>query len=242
VRHAGHTDFAQLVPHLRLLNHGSALQNLPAGWDDKVSNKLFELRFALACMRGGTELLVDDPDASSGGTNPDVIARMLQRKRWGFACKVISGDAPMTLFERIEEGVEQIERSPCDVGVVAISMKNRMPNDVLFPVLEEHEDRIVIGAHVEWQQVQELMSAAWRERFEAMRSHVGVAELARIFEGKKAIPAVMCAMETVTAVVHPDFELPMLMLLSFLHVESMAELSVDHLEVLVSLSKGWQNK
>ncbi|MEQ1735829.1 MAG: hypothetical protein ABL886_05455 [Rhodoglobus sp.] len=242
VRHAEHPDFGQLVPHLKLLNEGSVLQTLPADYMDKASNKLFELRIALAAMGTGREILVDDPDTSSGGNNPDVLARMLDGLRWGFACKVINGDAPMTLFENIEKGVDQIERSDCDVGLVLLSLKNRLPHEEIFPVLETHKDGIVVGAHLEWENARNAMSRAFNTRLAAMIEHAGADHYVRLFKGKKALPAVACALEAVTASFIEGVELPVQTVISFLHVAFVVPLPDEVLAVLVDLGDGWQNK
>ncbi len=242
VRHAAHPDFGQLVPHLRLLNQGSVLQTLPANYMDKASNKLFELRVALAAMGTGQAILVDNPDTSSGGGNPDVLARMADGRRWGFACKVINGDAPMSLFQNIEKGVAQVECSDCDVGLVVGSLKNRLPHDEVFPVLERHQDRIVVGAHLDWKNARDAMSRACAEKFAAMREHVGLTQYASTFEGKKALPYVVGAMEAVTASVIEGADLPVLTLVSFLHVETLDRPPVAVLDVLIALNEGWQNR
>jgi hypothetical protein len=66
---------------------------------DDAGNKVLELRVALACLRCGSELELDDPDGQSKGTNPDVISRMPDGRRWGFACKVVHSDRPQTWAE-----------------------------------------------------------------------------------------------------------------------------------------------
>jgi hypothetical protein len=242
VRHVGHADFERLVPHLRLLNLGSALQTLPADYMDKASNKLFELRIGLAAMTSGRDVLVDDPEASSGGDNPDVIATMMDNRRWGFACKVINGDAPMTLYQNIEKGVDQIERSDCDVGVVVVGLKNRLPHDAVFPVIDKAQDRIVVGAHFDWENAGNAMAHACAERFSAMKQHVGVEVYTETFRGKKAVPAVVGAMEAATASVVEGSELPVPTLIAFLQVDQVVDLPVDVLGVLAALNVGWQNK
>lgn len=242
VRHAEHPDFNQLVPHLRLLNRGSVLQTLPADYIDKASNKLFELRVALAAMGTGQDVRLDDPDSSSGGDNPDVIARMLDGRRWGFACKVINGDAPMTLFQNIEKGVDQIERSDCDVGLVVVSLKNRLPHDEVFPVLERDSDRIVVGAHVLWENARDAMADACAIRFARMKEHVGIGHYADVFRARKSLPAVAGAMEAVTASVVDGSDLPVLTLISFLQVDPAVPLSPLDLVAVDALHKGWQNR
>ncbi len=116
----------QLTPfagHFELLNKGSPLQNIPALANDPSSDKVFELLVGLAAVRAGALVSLDDPHHPKGD-NPDVIARFAN-DCWGFACKSVSGDAPATLFERVEDGVRQIEASEVSRGFVTVNFKNR---------------------------------------------------------------------------------------------------------------------
>src|SRR5207249_1641227 len=85
-------SFHALIPHLKLLNDGSALQNIPSPGRDQATNKLFELFVGSLAVQCGSDVLMDDPFKSSGD-NPDVIAT-LGGRRWGLACKVLHGDSP----------------------------------------------------------------------------------------------------------------------------------------------------
>jgi hypothetical protein len=103
------------VPHLELLNKGHISQSEPVlahlappdVYD--ASNKLFELFFGLLCVPLSTDVELDHPTASKGN-NPDILST-IDGRRWGFACKVLSGLSVITMFENIEKGVDQIEKS-----------------------------------------------------------------------------------------------------------------------------------
>lgn len=65
-------EFPALLPHLRLLNEGEALQNSRSGVTDQATNKLFELYMGAVALQCGQDLELDDPFQSSGA-NPDVL-------------------------------------------------------------------------------------------------------------------------------------------------------------------------
>lgn len=199
-----HPDFEALVAHLRVLNEGSPTQNTPTGPEDQASNKLFELLVALAVMGAGRAVQLDDPKAADG-RNPDVLATMPEGKRWGFACKVVHGDAPMTLFERILDGVEQIERSSADTGLVVVNFKNRLPHDELLPLMEPDPEtgEIFIGAHVSPGAVALKLAAFVQARTIVMESHVGRDPIVAAFRGKKALPGLLVVAEAAAGVMGP---------------------------------------
>lgn len=127
-------SFPSLVPHLRILNDGAALQNVPSGGGDQATNKLFELFAASLAMQCGTNVTLDDPHASTGD-NPDVLAT-LGGRRWGIACKVLHSLHPEGFIRHLEKGLEQIDNSPADIGVVLFNLKNVLPHDRIWPLAE----------------------------------------------------------------------------------------------------------
>lgn len=199
-----HEDFDQLVPHIRLLNDGSPTQNTFAPKDDQASNKVFELLVALASMSIGRNLRLDDPN-SSDGMNPDVLVTMADGKRWGFACKVVHGDAPMTLFERISDGIEQIERSPADTGIVVVNLKNRLPHDEMLPLLsrEPKTGQMLIDAHPRGELVGHRLAEFVKARTMALEEHVGREAIVGAFARRKALPGVLVVAETTAGIVSP---------------------------------------
>ncbi len=215
---AGHPEFHKVVPHLRLLNEGSAAQTRPARAGDQASNKLFELRFGLACLASGHDLELDDPFSTSGGKNPDVLCVMRDGKQWGFACKVSHGDAPMTLFERFREGVDQIERSPAALGLVVVSMKNRLPHDEVFPSLGKDSDGDdLLGALPDYRIARRELSAEVVRRVNEMVQHVSEEQVANELRERKALPGICCPVEAVVAVAPPGGGAPIPTNLSYLH-------------------------
>jgi hypothetical protein len=125
----GHPCFDDLWPHiLLLLGQANIALNVWNPSIDADANKIFELYMALIISRLTSSLELDDPEHSSGGTNPDVIAD-LEGARWAFACKVMHSRSPQTFLNRVREGIEQIENSNADQGIVVISLKNLLPHD-----------------------------------------------------------------------------------------------------------------
>lgn len=136
-RAAGWIDFVNLLlrahdelklfaflPHLGMLNTARAVsQNERIPMSHEASNKLFELFIALCASPFCQEVTLDHPDLARGD-NPDVLAKC-DGTRWGFACKVLNGSSPLTMYERLEEGINQIQNSPADTGFVLFNFQER---------------------------------------------------------------------------------------------------------------------
>lgn len=213
---AEHPNFDVLVPHLRLLSNGAISQTKSAPSTDSISNKIFELRLALSCLRIGSELSLDDPIKSSGGKNPDIMCRLRDNKIWGFACKVIHGDAPMSFFHLFESGVAQIEKSQAEIGLVIVSMKNRIPHEEIFPELgQTNGEGVILGAHPKWESVRMIISSLFQQRVDDMVKHVGNGQIANMLRGKKALPAIACPLEAVIGIATDRGPVPTI--LSYLH-------------------------
>ena len=202
-RLCSHGDFKNLVPHLRLMNTSSAGQNVRAIGDDG-SNKLFELFMALVNLDAGNDVSIDDPNRSTG-RNPDVLSTF-DGVRWGFACKVLNSVSftPLTMFDNLKKGVDQIENSPAEVGCVVFNFKNVIDHNVTWPITNSEE--VKSGGEPKfavWKEkelpVQILVSCAgeWHEQFEQMNS---LPEIEKLFVGKKAIPAAFAFLQTTTAI------------------------------------------
>ena len=82
-RNVTHRLFPRLIPHLRLLgDDAAALQVGKSSPTDQDTNKLFELLVACWFLPLVDDIELDDPEASSGGTNPDILAT-ISGARWG---------------------------------------------------------------------------------------------------------------------------------------------------------------
>jgi hypothetical protein len=220
-------DFEQVIPHLRLLLDPKAgiVQNDRSSPTDAATNKLFELYMALVAMRVGTDLLLDDPDASAGD-NPDVMVTAYG-ERWGLACKVMHSPNPKTYLDRVREGVDQIERSAATHGFVVVALKNVVDHLSLLPVISEGEDSDLSVLHypsVEAAQYGLLERSPFSP--EAFRETLEESELraladGEIIEGKKAAA---CALEFLSSTVGVMGELT---ILRTLHLRPLFNLEVD---------------
>ena len=185
-----HPSFTSLLPHLRLLNDGAALQNTKSHSGDSVTNKLFELLMAAIAMNCGSDVVLDDP-IRSDGTNPDILAT-LGGRRWGIACKVLHSTHPEGFLEHLRKGLQQIEKSPAETGVVAFNLKNVLPHSDIWPLASDNEGTGLYPAA--WTDP----NAAYAFFFQAA-SEIGrrldasvdnvPAVLANEFAGKKSVPA-----------------------------------------------------
>jgi len=199
-------EFPTLMPHLKLLNDGSAIQNEVSHGLDGATNKLFELLIALLAMHCGTHVELDDP-LHSTGKNPDVLVTAVG-KRWGIACKVLHGSNPEGFLEHLSKGIEQIEKSEAEVGVVAFNTKNLIPHDDLWPLGPEMVEtstglqEMLIPQAFDPPGVPFEMLAEWAHGFAfGIRQHVPAGHLEGMFAGKKCIPGLLFWCHTVSGVV-----------------------------------------
>jgi len=201
IRLAGHADFGNLVPHLRLMNEGTVVQNVCAS-ADRVSDKIFELLMGLICLQAGQNCLIDHP-VHSLGNNPDVLVT-LDAKRWGFACKVPAPSSlswsPISFFGQLEKGIQQIEDSAANIGCVVFNLKNVIDHNALWPMLNQEEFKN--GAEPEF--------GAWRDLQTPLNMLLDLANGAQhelitvnsrnqteaLFKGKKAIPGALLFLQT----------------------------------------------
>jgi hypothetical protein len=142
-----HPSFMSLLPHLRLLNDSKFMQNTKSSILDQNANKIYELLMASLAMRISDEVSIDDPDCSKGN-NPDIIFAF-KGELWTIACKVLHTDSSLTFWERLEEGIEQIEKSRAKKGFVSFNFKNILPHDEMLPVSNppiEEDKEIIYGA------------------------------------------------------------------------------------------------
>ena len=201
-------SFESLVPHLRMLNKGTALQNIPSKGTDQATNKLFELLVASFAMRCGSDVVLDDPD-SSRGDNPDVLATIGER-RWGIACKVLHGVNPEGFITNLSKGLEQIENSPAEVGVVLFNLKQCLPHDTIWPIADIPDS----GSPPErgpaaWPQTQipfDILVGFLDDLGDQLVAYLPTDYLTTMFLGKKSIPGFLLWAHSTSAVLidgHP---------------------------------------
>jgi len=194
-------SFHALIPHLRLLNQGSALQTIPSAGTDQATNKLFELFVGALAVQCGTDVLMDDPFTSKGD-NPDVLAT-LGRRRWGLACKVLHGESPEGFIHHLEKGLDQIERSPAEVGAVIFNLKNIFPHEEIWPMAAiPNTDPPEDGPGI-WSDARapyEILMSTLEEVGDSLLSYLPQGYLDELFVGKKSIPGFLVWAHSVSGV------------------------------------------
>ena len=226
----GHPDFEKLKPHLSLMNEGRVPQNAPSDIFDDSARKIFELLIAMAAMKIGADIELEDPKLSASGKNPDVLITVGQ-VRYGLACKALSGPSSQALVQNLAKGIDQIEKSPAETGFVIFNVKNLIDHDAFWPspadylrVTGEKVDSVGVDYHSALRKLADVGS----KRISELEQTIGVAALAGMFKFKKAIPAVVHFLQTATAIATPSFPLPTSILLLHLHgfgVDLMAKLN-----------------
>jgi len=133
-RNRSSPHFHKLLPHLRLLSEkdAAAIQVGESSPIDQETNKIFELLAACWVLPLVSDIELDDPDESAGGTNPDIIAT-IAGVRWGIACKVLHSRNPLQLLSTVEKGISQVGAAQVDRGLVIVSMKNRLDINDYWP-------------------------------------------------------------------------------------------------------------
>lgn len=199
--------FIQLLPYFSLLNEGSVPQNTESGVTDQASNKLFELLIGLICLAQTDELTIDDP-YNSKGDNPDVIA-LIDGVKWGFACKAIHSQNPLTIWDNIEKGNSQIENSEAEKGVTILNFKNVINHKYLWPIINEQKyavgEEAIYGAYTNiFVPIAELIDTSERllRQIDGFDEHE-----TQMYSGK--VPAgVLCFLQTGVSINYNDVILP----------------------------------
>ncbi|MGY3591456.1 hypothetical protein ACVIGB_008965 [Bradyrhizobium sp. USDA 4341] len=135
-------EFEQFVPHLKLITKAkvrvaSLGQNASSEYDDDTARKIAELYVGCLVAHLGTQVSLDHPE-NSKGDNPDVMFTLTdangETQRWALAIKSISTLSGQTIFERIADGVRQIEDPKCqaDRGLVVINAKSAIDHQALW--------------------------------------------------------------------------------------------------------------
>jgi hypothetical protein len=114
----------------RLLPKLASNSAVPAAQDSKQSNErdlVFELEIAaIMASMGAIVTTANEPDVSfsyDGST-------------WDGSCKLIYSKKPVTLNDRIEEGIAQLLRAPADYSLVFVGITNRVNHRKFMPLIE----------------------------------------------------------------------------------------------------------
>ena len=183
------SQFQVLLPHLRLLNGGEALQNSRSLTSDQATNKLFELYMGAVALQCGRDLELDDP-VSSRGHNPDVLIT-IDGRRWGIACKVLHSKHPQTFADNLTEGIRQIDESEAEVGVVAFNVKNILSHDEIWPLAPidgVEGNALAAGAWLDPEFPFVVLVRQLTHIGQELHSHLGEHGLVDLFHETKSLP------------------------------------------------------
>jgi hypothetical protein len=197
-----HAEFPKFIPHLRLLQNAAALQNVPTSVSDQSTNKLFELFVAAGVLWCGSNIELDDP-AAARGDNPDILITIADA-RWGVACKTLHSAHRQTIFDNIQNGVQQIDASDCDTGVVVLNLKNIIDHDRYWPALtriDSAEGGETFAAFSDANAPVSLLRQQMVSIGHGVVEYVGTETFRRLFEDSKSLPTFLLWGHTAAGVV-----------------------------------------
>lgn len=118
-----------LKPHLKKMVTGAVRMNDVSSVTDEAANKNSELYVGCLALGAGMSVDLEDPEASAGGKNPDVLLTF-EDAQWAIAVKASHSAKAATIFGNIEKAVSQIERSGRN-GIVFINIKNVLAHEAM---------------------------------------------------------------------------------------------------------------
>lgn len=194
------------VEHLELLNIARSVAPGVRTLRDEAANKLFELYWAMVCLSVGTDLVLDSPSGAKGD-NPDVLVT-IDGRRWGFACKAIEGQNPLSWYELLKKGLEQIDKSPdAETGCVVLNPGILVNHDVMWPLLNpdyaQQDEPAAFGCWIDEGAVGHLLyQTADIINLRLIRKN-GREQVENLFRvpGRKSILSILSVMQTVCQIV-----------------------------------------
>jgi len=105
-----------------------------------------------------------------------------------------------TIFDNIIKAVDQIEKSPADVGIPILNIKNIIDHDKFWPVLSEREELKFVPFWDESIPVH-MMHTFIDKIQEDLLDLIGEKNLIEIFRGKKSEPGCLVYCPTTTSIV-----------------------------------------
>ena len=134
-------------------------------------NFVFELEVASIFLATGI--------SAESKSEPDVILKDDNSKKWNIACKMIYSDNDVTLGDRIEKGIEQVLKYESDYGLVVIGISNRLDHNSFMPILDEKED--ILGSFTSENAVKTRFNSTIGSYFSKIQSQAST----RFSDGKK---------------------------------------------------------
>lgn len=217
IKNRDHQDFEQIIPHLEILNKaGTSVMTSKSKVTDDGNNKLMELYISLLCMRFATNIELDNPN-NSQGDNPDVMFSF-RGKRWAIACKALHSAKEKTLYDTIEKGTEQINRSNAEKGIVVVNFKNIIDRDLLWPIINEDEykngEEPIFGCHKSLDVPCKMLQTYGKEYRDKVINLIGIEYLNKLSESGKCPTGFLIFLQAMTSVLR-DGECPATILKTF---------------------------
>jgi len=205
VKNKTHPDFKQLLPHLEVLNKaGTAVLTTKSKITDDGNNKLMELYIALLCMRFATNIKLDDPN-NSKGDNPDIMFTY-RNNEWAIACKALHSAKEKTLYDTIEKGTEQINRSNADKGLVVVNFKNIIDRNQIWPLLNEEEfkkgEEPIFSCHPTIDAPSKILQSYGCDYQKKLLELIGAEHLIALSKSGKCPSGFLIFLQAMTSVVH----------------------------------------
>jgi hypothetical protein len=194
-----HPDFGELLQHLGLLVGSADVSQfsmipISASPSEKdTNNKVFELLVAGILFRMLSKIQLDKVRPSKlDKRNPDVIGEF-QGKRWGFACKTCHTKNPKSFLERVEDGIDQIEKADVERGIVIVNLKNMIPHDEIWPAAKNPlSGEWGYGAYQNKDAARTMILQVFTKFEEEVYILTGSRQMfVNKFRGKKAVPRVL---------------------------------------------------
>lgn len=239
-----HPDFNQVIPHLHLLNKAStATLTSRSKITDDGNNKLMELYIALLCMSFATNIRLDDPN-NSKGDNPDVMFDFANQK-WAIACKALHSAKEKTLYDTLEKGTEQINRSNADKGIVVVNLKNIIDRDRIWPILNQEQfqkdnEEPLFGCFPNFDVPVNILNSYGYDFQKKLIDTIGLENLIKLSDSKKCPQGFLIFLQAMTAVQH-NGQCPATILKTFNLVE-FNHISIEYKQVAVKLNEAMHNR
>lgn len=204
LKHKNHSDFKQIIPHLHLLNSASSSTlTSKSKITDDGNNKLMELYIALLCMSFATNVRLDDPK-NSKGDNPDVMFEF-NNKKWAIACKALHSTKEKTLYDTLEKGTGQINRSSADKGIVIVNFKNIIDRTQLWPIInqekfEQNIEEPLFGCFQDIPVPIKILNSYGCDFQKKLIETIGIENLNKLGERKKCPKGFLIFLQAMTAV------------------------------------------
>lgn len=244
LKHKNHPDFNQVIPHLHLLNTAStATMTTKSKVMDAGNNKLMELYIALLCMSFATNVRLDHPD-NSKGDNPDIMFEF-KNKKWTIACKALHSAKEKTLYDTIEKGTEQINKSSADKGIVIVNFKNIIDREQIWPIINQEQvdkngEEPIFACFPNLDIPLGILSTYGNEYQKKLIETIELENLKNLSKSKKCPPGFLIFLQALTAVqFNGQCPATILKTFNFIHFDNIPD---EYIEVGINLNEAMHNR